>query len=274
MTSKQPVDIEGAFAALEELRARRPLVHNITNYVGMTVSANVLLALGASPAMVHAVEEVEEFVAISSALVINIGTLSPRWVEAMRLAARKAVALKKPWVLDPVGCGATRYRTETSVELAGLRPAIIRGNASEIMSLAGAAGAGGKGVDSTASSDAAVAAAMALARQTGAVVAATGVTDYATDGDAVIAVEGGDALMPLSTALGCSLSATTAAFASGLPPLAAATAALAVFGAAGAEAAARCDGPGHLPAEICDALYRMDRETLARRARIRVAEMA
>jgi hydroxyethylthiazole kinase len=274
MTPNQPIDLAGAFAALADLRARRPLVHNIANYVAMTISANVLLALGASPAMVHAVEEVEEFVAISSSLAINIGTLSPRWVAAMRLAAKKAVELRKPWVLDPVGCGATPYRTEVSVELASLRPTVIRGNASEIMSLAGAAGAGGQGVDSTASSDAAIAAAVALARKTGAVVAVTGVTDYATDGEALIVIEGGDALMPLSTALGCSLSSTTAAFAAVRPPLAAATAALAVFGAAGAEAAACCKGPGHLPAELCDALYRMDAETLARRAAIRVAEMA
>jgi hydroxyethylthiazole kinase len=269
---KKPIDIEGAAAALVELRVRRPLVHNITNYVAMTLSANVLLALGASPAMVHAVEEVEEFVAISSALVINIGTLSPRWVEAMVLAAGKAVALKKPWVLDPVGCGATRYRTDVAAELAAMKPAIIRGNASEIMSLAGAARAGGKGVDSTARSDAAIAAAAALARKTGAVVAVTGATDYATDGADLIAVEGGDALMPLSTALGCALSATTAAFAAILPPLDAAVSGLAVYAAAGAEAAARCKGPGHLPAELCDALYAMDAGMLARRAAIKVVE--
>src|SRR6516164_9196514 len=183
-----PIDIAEAAAAVNELRARRPLVHNITNYVAMTISANVLLAVGASPAMVHAVEEVEDFVAISSALAINIGTLSPRWVEAMRLAAAKAVELGKPWVLDPVGCGATRYRTGVAAELAGMRPAIIRGNASEIMSLAGAAGAGGKGVDATVSSNAARAAAIALARKTGAVVAITGEVDYATDGSEVIAV--------------------------------------------------------------------------------------
>jgi hydroxyethylthiazole kinase len=257
-----------------ELRAGRPLVHNITNYVAMTVSANVLLAVGASPAMVHAVEEVEDFVAISSALAINIGTLSPRWVEAMRLAAAKAVALGKPWVLDPVGCGATPYRTGVAVDLAGMRPTIIRGNASEIMSLAGAAGAGGKGVDSTIASDAAIAAAVALARKTGAVVAVTGETDYATDGAELLAVTGGDELMPLSTALGCALSATVAAFAAIRPPLEATTIALAVYGAAGAEAASRCEGPGHLPAELCDALYRLDAEMLERRASISVAEFA
>jgi hydroxyethylthiazole kinase len=136
------------------------------------------------------------------------------------------------------------------------------------MSLAGASGAGGKGVDSTASSDAALDAAKRLATQTGAVVAITGETDYATDGSRVVAVTGGDALMPLSTALGCSLSAVTAAFATVAPPLAAAVCGLAVFGAAGAEAASRCDGPGHLPAELCDALYRMDAGLLSARAAI------
>src|SRR3954462_12749560 len=107
-----PIDLAAAAAAVTELRSRRPLVHNITNYVAMTLSANVLLALGASPAMVHAIEEVEGFVSISSSLVINIGTLSAAWVEAMRLAAKRAVELQKPWVLDPVGCGATPYRTQ------------------------------------------------------------------------------------------------------------------------------------------------------------------
>jgi hydroxyethylthiazole kinase len=268
------IDIAAAHSALEDLRARRPLVQNITNYVAMTVSANVLLALGASPAMVHAVEEVEDFVAIANALVINIGTLSPRWVEAKRLAARKAVSLGKPWVLDPVGCGATSYRTAVSAELSALKPTVIRGNASEIMSLAGAAGARPKGVDSMAKSEDAVAAARGLAATTGAVVCVTGEIDYATDGDTVIAIEGGDRLMPLSTALGCALSATVSAFTALRPPLESAAIGLAVFGAAGAEAASRCRGPGHLPAEICDALYLMDAAMLAKRARIRTPEMA
>lgn len=250
-----------------DLRARNPLVQNITNYVVMTLSANVLLAAGASPAMVHAVEEAEDFAAISSSLVVNIGTLSPRWVEAMKLAAGKMVSMGKPWVLDPVGCGATPYRTGVAVALAGLKPTIIRGNASEILSLAGASGAG-KGVDSTASSDAALDAAAALAERSGAVVAVTGATDYATDGRTLVAIEGGDPLMPLSTGLGCALSATTAAFAAIRPPLEAAAAALAIYGAAGAVAAARCRGPGHLPAELCDALYRMDEKTLAARAKV------
>jgi hydroxyethylthiazole kinase len=253
---------------LERVRARRPLVHNITNYVVMTLSANVLLALGASPAMVHAVEDVEDFTAISDALVINIGTLSPAWVEAMRRAARRAKALGKPWVLDPVGCGATSYRTEVCGELAALSPAVIRGNASEILSLAGAAGAGPKGVDSTAGSGDARMAAMALAVKTKAVVAVTGAVDYVTDGTRTVAIESGHAMMPLSTGLGCALSAAAAAFASVAEPLPAAVAAMAVYGAAGAEAAERCRGPGHLPAELCDALHLMDAALLARRSRV------
>lgn len=253
-------------ATLDALRARRPLVQNITNYVAMTISANVLLALGASPAMVHALEEVEDFVAISDALVVNIGTLSPPWVEAMRRAVLAANEARKPWVLDPVGCGATPYRTRVAAELASFRPAVIRANASEIMSLGGATANGPKGVDSTARSDDALEAARALAERTGSIVALTGAVDYATDGARVVRVAGGDPMMPLSTALGCSLSAVTAAFCAVADPLTAAVAALTVFGAAGAEAAQRCRGPGHLPAELCDALYTMDRTTLALRA--------
>ena len=262
------VQVSDIVAAFEALRTRRPLVQNITNYVAMTVSANVLLALGASPAMVHALEEVEDFVAIADALVVNIGTLSPPWVEAMERAVLAANDLRKPWVLDPVGCGATPYRTKTSSELAVFRPAIIRGNASEIMSLAGATGEGPKGVDSAAGSDAALDAARALARQAGAVVAVTGAVDYATDGTRTVRVEGGDAMMPLSTALGCALSAVTAAFAAVTDPMTAAVAGLTVFKVAGAEAAQRCRGPGHLPAELCDALHLMNDASLRERARI------
>jgi hydroxyethylthiazole kinase len=268
------IDIEYVAQLHAELRRHRPLVHNITNYVVMPLSANVLLALGASPAMVHAVEEVEEFVAISSALVVNIGTLSPRWVEAMQRAAARAVALGKPWVLDPVGCGATAYRTQVAKELAEQKPTIIRGNASEILSLAGAAAAGGKGVDSTEGSDAAVSAAAALAKRTGAVVAVTGAIDYVCDGRQLLAIEGGAELMTHSTGLGCALSASVAAFAALVPPLGAAAAALAVYGAAGKLAAQRCKGPGHLPAELCDALFTLDREQLERNSTISVRTLA
>lgn len=266
--------IAAVAAALAALRARRPLVHNITNYVAMTISANVLLSLGASPAMVHAGEEVEEFAGIADALVINIGTLSGPWIDAMLRAAAAANRHGKPWLLDPVAAGATRLRSETALALLHLKPAIVRGNAGEIMALAGLAGAASaasaeasRGVDSLAGSDAAVAAAVALARQAGTVVALTGETDYATDGTRLIAITGGHPLMPLSTALGCALSAATGAFLAVAPPLEAAVAALAVYSAAGAVAGARCPGgAGHLPAELCDALLAMDEATLAAHA--------
>jgi len=269
MSTTEHLTITAAGAALDDLRAARPLVQNITNYVAMTISANVLLALGASPAMVHAPEESADFAAISSSLVVNIGTLSESWVDVLRMNEDG-----KPWVLDPVGCGATPYRTAVAVELSRLRPAIIRGNASEIMSLAGASGAGGKGVDSTTSSDAAIAAAQALARETGAVVAVTGETDYVTDGAIVVAITGGHALMPLSTALGCALSATVAAFAAIRSPMEAAVAALAVYGAAGALGAENLAGPGLLPAALCDMLYGLDAESVAAFASVSVVETA
>lgn len=274
MSTTEHLTITAAGAALDDLRAARPLVQNITNYVAMTISANVLLALGASPAMVHAPEESADFAAISSSLVVNIGTLSEIWVDGMRRAVLRMNEDGKPWVLDPVGCGATPYRTAVAVELSRLRPAIIRGNASEIMSLAGASGAGGKGVDSTTSSDAAIAAAKALARETGAVVAVTGETDYVTDGAIVVAITGGHSLMPLSTALGCALSATVAAFAAIRPPMEAAVAALAVYGAAGALGAENLAGPGLLPAALCDMLYGLDAESVAAFASVSVVETA
>jgi hydroxyethylthiazole kinase len=262
------LSIDAVFSALEDVRARRPLVHNITNYVAMSVTANVLLALGASPAMVHAAEEVEDFVALSDALVINIGTLSPPWVAAMRSAVARARALGKPWVLDPVGCGATPYRTQVAAQLAALGPAVIRGNASEILSLAGQTDKAGKGVDSLSPAEDATSAAAALARRTSAVVAVTGAVDYVIDGEIQVAIQAGHPLMPLSTALGCALSAVTAAFTVVRPPQAAAIAALAVFGAAGSAAAQNCRGPGHLPAEICDELHLMNHATLVRFARL------
>ena len=148
--------------ALARLRARGPLVHNITNYVVMNTTANALLAIGASPAMVHALPEAAAFAPLAQALVINIGTLSPAWVEAMEQAAAAANAAGVPWILDPVAAGATAYRSDASKRLLALGPAIVRGNASEIMALAGDTGAAGKGVDSTEGSDAARAAARAL----------------------------------------------------------------------------------------------------------------
>jgi hydroxyethylthiazole kinase len=245
-------------ATLQRLRERVPLVQSITNYVSMDVTANALLAIGAAPAMVHAAEEVEEFVGIAHALVINIGTLSPPWVEAMRLAADRAVALGKPWVLDPVGAGATRYRTDTARELAERRPTIIRGNASEILAVAGAANAT-RGVDSAHASSDAVESARALARQLGCVVAVTGAVDYVSDGARTLSVSNGHPLMTRVTALGCSATALVGAFAAvHTDPVVATAAALGALGVAGEIAARDAAGPGTFRWKLLDALYLLD----------------
>jgi hydroxyethylthiazole kinase len=257
------------WTALRNLRERSPLVHNITNYVAMDVSANALLAVGAAPAMVHALDEVEEFAGISGVLVVNIGTLSPPWVEAMRLAAARAAALGRPWVLDPVGAGATRYRTDTARELAELRPTVIRGNASEILAVAGGA-EGTRGVDSTHASDDAVEAARGLARRLGSVVAVTGAVDYVTDGERTLSVANGHPMMTRVTALGCSATAIVGAFlAVHDEPVFATAAALSVIGLAGEIAARESPGPGTFRVKLLDALYMMGERTLEG---VRIAE--
>ncbi|MDR3496954.1 MAG: hydroxyethylthiazole kinase [Ancalomicrobiaceae bacterium] len=256
-------------ALLASVRAKRPLVQNITNYVAMTISANVLLALGASPAMVHAADEVGEFGAFTDSLVINIGTLSAEWIGSMQLAAAAVTAAGRPFVLDPVACGATRLRTEAANALLKLKPAVVRGNAGEIMALAGSSGAQSKGVDSLVGADAAIEAAVGLARASGAVVAITGETDYVTDGLRIAAITGGHALMPLSTAIGCALTGVVGAFVTVADPFEATVAALSVYAAAGSQAGERSpNGPGHLPAELCDALYSLDAATIAARSTV------
>lgn len=251
------------WAVLQRLRERSPLVHSITNYVSMDVTANVLLAIGAAPAMVHAAEEVEEFVAIADALVVNIGTLSPPWVDAMHLAAEKAVALGKPWVLDPVGAGATKYRTDTARDLAARKPTVIRGNASEILALEGAAQAT-RGVDSAHASSDALASARSLARQLGCVVAVTGAVDFVTDGKRTLSISNGVVMMTRVTALGCSATALVAAFAAVHDdPLMATVAALGVLGVAGEIAARDWPGPGTFRAKLLDALYVIGSDALS-----------
>ena len=258
------------WASLQAIRRRAPLVHNITNFVAMEVVANCLLALGASPAMVQAEDEVEEFLLIAHALVVNIGTLSPPQLAAMRRAAARAVALGRPWVLDPVGAGATSWRTGAAAELVGLQPTVIRGNASEILALAGAAAGPSRGVDSAHRSDEAVDAAQQLARSSGAVVAVTGEIDRITDGERWRKVGNGDPRMTRVTALGCAASAVIGAFLTVRPdPLVAAAEGLAAFGLAGERAAARAEGPGSLRWRIVDELALLDEATV--RAGVQIA---
>lgn len=255
--------IQHTLRVLQAVRRQAPLVHNITNFVVMNNSANAVLAIGASPAMVHSPDEVEAFTALSGALVVNIGTLSSPWVAAMKLAVASAAAHDVPWVLDPVGAGATAYRRGVAADLAARGPRVIRGNASEILTLAGAQGAAGKGVDAGDSSNDAVQAAHALARASGAVVAMTGAVDYVCDGRRTAAIAAGHPLMARVTGLGCSLTAVTAAFiAAESDAFVAAAAALTAFAAAGQAAAARARGPGSLQLELLDALYKLDQSLL------------
>ncbi|GAB4815839.1 hypothetical protein N2152v2_002885 [Parachlorella kessleri] len=233
----------------------------ITNAVSNDLMANTLLACGASPAMAHAATEVEDFVGIASALLINVGTLSPDWVESMKLAAKAACRLGKVWVLDPVGCGATPYRSQVCRELLELRPNIVRGNASEIMALAGVTSSI-KGVDSTAQSNEALEAGQALATEFGCVVGISGAVDLVTDGRRVLHVANGVPMLQQITASGCSVTALAAAFACLFPqePLEATAHALAYFGLAGELAARDAKGPGSLRVGLLDNLWTLSEE--------------
>jgi len=238
---------------LTALRAQTPLVHCITNYVAMNVAANVVLAAGASPAMVHAPEELDSFTPMCGALTVNIGTLSAPWVDSMTRAAQVARANEIPWVLDPVAHFISGFRSSAAQELLALGPSILRGNASEIITLAGQAGSG-KGADSGDSVADAEDAARALARDRGLVVAVTGPQDFVTDGTRSAHVAGGSELMPKVTALGCSQTALMGAYAAVGPAFDAALAALAHFKLAGTRAAARAEGPGSFQVHFLDAL--------------------
>lgn len=289
----------GSFGAVAEgylrrIGARPPLVHCFSNYVAMDLMANAVLAAGASPAMVHSPDECADFTRISSALLVNMGTYSPAWAESMRKSIAAANDAGKPWVLDPVGCGATPARTAIITELARLRPTVIRGNASEVMALAksvlgslpaagaAAAAAGGRGVDSTNTTVEALPAARALAGALGTVVAVTGSVDVVTDGGAAtLLVHNGVELCTRITAAGCALTAVLAAFLAVRPVPAAddagapspsravveaSAAALAVFGLAaqmGHHTVATAVGqgghvgPASLRVALVDALHRL-----------------
>lgn len=246
---------EKSSIAVARLQRKTPLVHCITNSVVTNFTANVLLAIGASPAMVVTTEEAADFACIADALLINVGTVTTSTASVMRLAAASAHQASTPWVLDPVAVGALAFRTGVVKELLASEPSIIRGNASEIMALAGC-GEGGRGVDSLASSDHAVASAVELAGSSGAVVALSGEVDYITDGSEVLAVRGGSEMMTRVTGTGCALGAVMAAF---LPvadtPLLAASAASLLFAEAGRLAADNSSGCGSFPVSFLDALY-------------------
>ena len=271
-----PIDAAALWADLQAVRQQAPLVHNITNFVVMNYSANALLAAGASPVMAHAKEEVRDMVGIAQALVLNIGTLEPAWIEAMQLALQAARQRGVPVVLDPVGAGATPYRNAAIGEL--LRtgaPSVVRGNGSEVMSVAGLAAAT-RGVDSAATSGEALDAARALARDLQSVVCISGADDHVVDaGGRWATLSNGHPWMTKVTGVGCSASALVGAFAAVQADRWRATvAAMAVLGVVGELAAERTQaaggGVGRLQIELLDGLQLLDEAGFAARLKLQL----
>lgn len=253
---------------LDAVRATTPLVHCMTNTVVPEVTANVLLAAGAAPAMIDLPQEAEIFAGIASALLINVGNGSAEQHEGMRLAAAAAERAGTPWVLDPVAVGALPVRTALARDLLAHRPTCIRANASEIMGLAGAS-AGGRGVDSTDEADDAITAARQLGDDTGAVVAISGPVDVVVSAHRITRITGGSPLMPLVIGTGCALGATVAATLGAVRDTEhtahdAVVAAHALFGAAGLAAAEQADAPGSFRTAWIDALFTLTPDDVAR----------
>lgn len=253
------------------VRQASPLVHNVTNFVVMNNTANALLAIGASPIMAHAPAEIAEMVALCQALVINIGTLDEPFIEAMLLAAKKAKELNKPWVLDPVGVGASLYRKKTVSELLEHKPTVIRGNASEILSLIKTDGTPSKGVDSLAKSETAINAAKMLHEQYGSIVCISGETDIIVGNGRSSFVSNGNPLMEKVTGLGCSCTAIIGAFIATVEDkFEAVTAAMTLMGVCGELAASHSNGPGSLQVNLLDKLYNITEETF--KATLKISE--
>lgn len=265
--TRTPEDlIDHSIAAWEAVRARRPLVQCLTNSVVTNVTANVLLALGAAPAMVDIPGEAGPFAGVASGVLINLGTPTGEQRVAMVEAAIAAGRAGTPWVLDPVAIGALPVRTLLAAELCGLGPAVVRGNASEIRALDGS-GAGGRGVDTSDEVEDAVAAARRIARTTGAVVAVSGPVDVVTDGTREMRLGNGHPLLTTMTGGGCALGAVLAAFAGDSDDRFASTvAAVTVYNVAAELAAERSSGPGSFAVAFLDALADLDADTLRGRA--------
>ncbi len=264
--------VESACETLSAIRKNSPLVHNMTNIVVANTTANALLAIGASPAMVDGPEEAPELSGVAGALVVNVGTVVPAQAEAMKLATAAAHKAGRPWVLDPVAVGALTFRTKLAADLLDNIPSVIRGNASEIMALAGQ-GRGGKGVDSIDSSVAALAGATELAKRTGAVVVVSGPVDYITDGNRTAEVANGNEMMPYVTGLGCTATALIGAtLAVCDEPFYAATYAMVYLGVVGEIAAKNTAGPASLQLDIINGLYHLNGDVIKATARVEMHE--
>lgn len=246
---------------VQTVRKQSPLVHNITNYVVMNNTANALLAIGASPIMAHAKSEVNDMVSISNSLVINIGTLDEYWLESMIQAAETANNRNKPWVLDPVGAGATAFRDNVLQEILKFKPTVIRGNASEIIALAKKNSTATKGVDNTAKSTEAIDAANFLTTKYDSVVCISGESDFIINDRDVAYVNNGHELMTRVTGLGCSASAIIGAFIAVIENKQEATiAAMSLIGLAGELGYKLANGPGSLQMHLLDKLYNITEE--------------
>ncbi len=275
--AKHAPGLEDVIAAHAALRARHPLVQCLTNVVSANFVANALLAVGASPAMVDNTQEAALFAGIADAVLVNLGTPTDAQVASMRLAAEAAETTGKPWVLDPIAAGALPWRGGIAVKLLSYYPAVIRGNASEIIGLAGLGG-GARGVDSSADPAAAVPAAVELLAHAAA-VSASGAVDHAVgrvggDGQIVlIRIAGGSLWLPRVTATGCALGALAAAYAAVAPDaFTGLVAAHAHFAVAAELAEAKASGPGSFAVAFIDALDAVDGATLRARAQIAAPE--
>lgn len=259
------VDIGGA---LQALRQRTPLVQCLTNIVAAQWTANVLLAVGAAPAMVDNAHEAGQLAAVAGGVLVNLGTPYDDTVAAMEQAASAAGLAGRPWVLDPVAAGVMAWRTGIATRLlADFDPTIVRGNASEVMALAG--GAGGRGVDSTAAPETAVDVARHLAAEHGTVVAVSGPVDHLTDGERLVRVANGHPWLTRVTGVGCALGAMMAGFVAVVDdPLLAATAATATLTVAAEDAARTATGPGTFAVALLDALAGLAPDDLAARVKL------
>lgn len=242
------------------IRERRPLIHHITNYVVANFSANVSLALGASPVMAHSALEVEEMVSRASALVLNCGTLDGSVASSIWRAARRASELQIPVVFDPVGAGATSYRTLfCRAFLEEFNPAVVKGNAGEVSVLSGLGGEV-RGVESLSSSDP-LRAALRLSRDLGSVVVATGEVDFVCSPRRAFAVRNGHPLMGRITGSGCAAGSVVASFlavSDGEDAALVCALAMAYFGLCGEVASARASGPGSFASALLDQLASED----------------
>jgi hydroxyethylthiazole kinase len=249
---------------LTAVRKQKPLIHNITNFVVMNYTANALLAMGASPVMAHAQNEVEDMVSFAGALVLNIGTLTDDWIASMIKAGKKATEQQTPIILDPVGSGATQLRTNSAKKIIdAAKVGVIRGNASEILSLRHDTSKT-KGVDSIHSVEEAAEAATVLAGELDTTLAITGPIDLITDGGRVLRVQNGHPLMGYVTGTGCTATVIIGAFlAVDDDPVSATATALAYFGLAGEVAGRNAGAPGSFMIQLLDALYTMTPEALA-----------